>query len=374
MGAGAYAAACHSFAAAGTVSTIPGTPAVQSISTTEWNGQIVLVYRDANNVVWVTATGTVDPSGYLSAWTTPAPVLQSGTFAAANDVTVSPMFVLPTSGGGTYPSNRVLAVFVRIGTVLWWYWSTGPTGSWTPKQIAIGANPIATGTSVAVWPNRCAGPTCASTGWPADYADLGFACGLYVETISGANRLGFMCYNKASDSWNIWNGTFVGGRPVVDPITPRVAFHTLREGNNPQYINNVAPPLTSNNTWGQYYFEYSWGSSPRMAISSMVRQDTPPTNSLRITSADFFGYSGTPLAMVEDGDLSALKGAMVVPTGNPTQSLYFFSFIDGTWNTNMKDGDDFYVMERGICAALFGGGAAPNDVATRCGLVNPFGY
>lgn len=374
LGSGGFNTSCHSFASAGTVSVVPVSPGVQSISTTEWNDQIVLVYRDANGVVWATATGTVDPSGYLSSWLTPAPVLPSGTFAAADDVTVSPMFVLPTTSGGTYPSNRVLGVFVRIGTALRWYWSTAPTAAWTMKQIATGANPIVSSASVAVWPNRCAGPTCTSTGWPADYADVGFACGLYVETVSGTNRLGFMCYNKTSDSWNIWNGVFLGGRPPADAKTPRIAYHTLREGNNPQYINNVAPPLTSNNTWVQYYMAYAWAGHNRMATSSRIRQDIPPTSSLVVTSADF-ADDGTALTMVEDGDLSALKGAQVIPIGNPAQVLYFFSFIDGTWNTDMKDGNDFYVMERGICAALFANGAAPyNDLATRCGLSNPFGY
>jgi hypothetical protein len=64
---------------------------------------------------------------------------------------------------------------------------------------------------------------------------------------------------------------------------------------------------------------------------------------------------GTGVALYEDETLSALKALLAVGTDRPERSdIDFLPLADGAYDAEFGTGNDFQVMERGICARLRG--------------------
>ena len=81
---------------------------------------------------------------------------------------------------------------------------------------------------------------------------------------------------------------------------------------------------------------------------------------LRVTiDAMEYGVDGT-IALFEDLRTSAMKGGIA-----EARKVEFMPFADGTFAAQLKDGNDFSVMERGICRGL------KTDPETICGPAYP---
>jgi hypothetical protein len=68
----------------------------------------------------------------------------------------------------------------------------------------------------------------------------------------------------------------------------------------------------------------------------------------------------TSVAIYDERELGATKAAIAKPNGD----VHFFPFADGTVRVELRDGSDFKVMERGLCAGLR---VRYADVDTLCG-------
>jgi hypothetical protein len=60
---------------------------------------------------------------------------------------------------------------------------------------------------------------------------------------------------------------------------------------------------------------------------------------------------GTGVTLYEDETLSALKAALAVEVKD-TQRVDFLPFADGSFPAQLGSGNDFEVMERGICRGI----------------------
>jgi hypothetical protein len=64
---------------------------------------------------------------------------------------------------------------------------------------------------------------------------------------------------------------------------------------------------------------------------------------------------GTGVALYEDETLSALKALMAIRDGKTGATrIDFLPFADGAYDEDFGTGNDFEVMERGICVGLRG--------------------
>jgi hypothetical protein len=74
----------------------------------------------------------------------------------------------------------------------------------------------------------------------------------------------------------------------------------------------------------------------------------------------------TSPGLYEDESLSAMKGVFINQLDN---KMYFLPYADGSFPASLKDGNDFRVMERGICAQLH-----KSNGNAVCGASNKWGY
>jgi hypothetical protein len=63
---------------------------------------------------------------------------------------------------------------------------------------------------------------------------------------------------------------------------------------------------------------------------------------------------GSAIALYEDDQLSALKALLPMRDTNGGQHLELFPLADGVFTAKLSGGNDFEVMERGICSVLRG--------------------
>jgi hypothetical protein len=132
-----------------------------------------------------------------------------------------------------------------------------------------------------------------------------------------------------------------------------LAYHVNREANG--------TPLSNDPTRGQFWMTVipdsdSGFQPPSLYVTGGLSSTKPPGTTTTFKVSGLFWdewqrtVPGTIVGLYEDESVAALKGVMM----SSATSTYFFPFADGTVSEQLKDGNDFRVMERGICVKLRG--------------------
>ena len=393
--------ACNEWAptAAPRAVPLPISEGVRGIAAIEWSGHLVLAFTTATGRLFV-ARAPTNSGDLLNFATIPSTPVRTD-LRDDTELELSVMYVTPTLHPlAGYPSSTLLAMFVVERDPMGqdhfvWHW----TGSSTPESAVWTRRPLVDHEGTWRLARRAPGVTV----WPArggvlpDSSDFGFACGVFGLPLTGTgesrDRAEFACFDRTADVWRF--GSLGASGIKVATRKPSIAYHTLREA--PQTGN--APPLGPNPTRGQFWMVLGQAAKPdgndhlsRIYVSREITSDTAPQYvyavpnywDVNVALVDYFWsrftqtrvFTGVPLH--ESGALSALKGAFLFPNSREPgdqidfDRVYFLPFVDGTFHAQLRDVNDFRVMERGICLSLR---AQPGEFEGEpCGPKNASGF
>lgn len=200
-------------------------------------------------------------------------------------------------------------------------------------------------------------------------------CGLF-DLPTG--RLRYRCFDPASKRWADlsamtgdlgWN---VSGKPSV-------AFNFARDRDG-RFIGD-----DSRN--GTVYFSAAIGSDriPFFGRLPMVSAMLPPNRPSGFVDLGTL-YNiwthlepGASVAMFQDEATQSLMGAytytarLASDRGGNLRKLYFEPMLEGVFDAQLRDGNDFRVMERAVCVGLRYS-AGRDDAAVKCHVSNQWGY
>lgn len=274
-----------------------------------------------------------------------------------------------------YPAVENLAIFYTSGTgaaavhqYRFALAASAPVGSWS-NAVAV----LPVGSSVGLPGDVAPGLTV----WPApsasgsSYSSTGYACGVFPGILSaGPTRPADLnCYQKSTNRWQrlplFHIDTAMGGRPAL-------AFHTLRAASGAPlsdargqfWITTIGTLDTSKSPYVPYNY-------PRLFVSTEVSAANPPSASLVFyeMQSSWSNYQGKGIALYADRDVSAIKALSIQERGDPV-TLELEGIFDGAVHAELKGGDDFNLMEHGICRGV-------RDSPTGgswCGNPGYFGY
>ena len=306
-----------------------------------WNGELVVAYRTSVGSLRVMRSLSVTASGDLTGWSRDRPTGGLST----KEPELVPMYV---DGAHFDGQQTVLAMLYLDKLTGEYHWSTR-----SPEDTTFGAgSAMRDGNG-----DRFAGgqaPGAAS--WPPFTGRAnarGTTCGVLTDVTS---QVRFYCYDQASNQWIDQTDTAFSSTEPTAQAKVDVTFRPYR--------HYSGTPMDE--ARGQFWFT-SVGSQ-RVAwlwMSSTVDTDKPPTSGLSFpktqrgvmgsVSTDLIAGSGAIL--LDDPALGATKAVWITDDGK----VSFLPLADGTFTDGLSDGNDFQVMERGICLGLIkstGGAAA----------------
>lgn len=377
---------CHEFSATGPISGAFEVPyvsgVVTSVSVLEWKGKLVVAYRTNDGKIWVNvATGSSEPGGELTGWSNPPKEVTSSdplSLADSIEIELSPMYVSTAQG---YPASELLAIFYTSGTgsaavhrMHYTASSTAdPLGAWAREDVKHSdgtAVPGGVTAGVTVWPGRSASG--------ANYSAVGYACGVFPGVfVPGTTTppapprqpAKLLCFDKSTR--NRWTDLTASSMPGVEAFfrRPGIAFHSLRAaapaGSGPLDLVTALDP--SDPTKGQFFVvSQDSGWVPHVRVGTMVGQYTPPSSTMKLQGLQTSHlFQDNALALFADRDVSAIKavGVRTLEVGN---SFELAGIFDAAYHVNLKDQNDFRVMEHGTCVGLLG--------STACGTTSCFDY
>jgi len=258
------------------------------------------------------------------------------------------MRVSPALFGG---DNDVTAVFYR-GLDELYHWST-MTSPWAGFATDRGTVDDEQGAAIG---GREA-PSFSS--WPYDQHSTpdGTACGA-LTTDAGYVRV--FCYDRDTDRFEELDA-FAGPRPR-SAGKPGLAYHAYRSADGTPHhgdANRGSFWLTVTDEHVEYDRVRVWTSDP------ISEQGLESLSELHFPSGRGDGYwhnvwtnvaDGSGQALYDDATLGAMKGISirdnVGDTSAVTRHVRFAPFADGTFRTELRDGNDFRVMERGACRGI----------------------
>ena len=339
----------------------PPSGLITSISAFFWNDSVVVAFRTTERKVFVNRSIGGDAAGRMF-WASITPVqITSDTDFDSEDIELAPMYVRTDRGVPAYPASHasdvyseLLGVFYTsgIGSSAVHKWRNAAPGSpLLPWSIArdvikfgdVGALSGDVSPGVAVWPARSANP------FANNYRDLGQACGIFPRRLvtgpPATRDAQFYCYNKNADRWEqMASGT--NGFAVTAALgrKPGLAFHTFRD--------SAGSPIDERR--GQF-----WGGEVLdsgalvLSVSEAVGPATPPSSGLRFHRPE--GTNPTlqrmGISIYADRDLSAVK-ALGLYAIDGVNYFQLHGMWDGSVHAELRDGNDFNVMELGICRGL----------------------
>ncbi|MCP3136152.1 hypothetical protein [Pyxidicoccus xibeiensis] len=312
--------------------TVPTAANARGVSALQFGSGVMLSFRTAINSIRVLHSTTVDASGNLTGWS-PDTWMGSNT---TQEPELSLMYVDPARFG----VSQVAALFASEAGQHRWYTATALGGAWTAQGQVLRTDGTAVSGNIAPgvvhWPNRGAG---------VSHASIGTACGAFPEGVN--NDIGFYCYDKPSHRFTRVNalraGTQVNRKPTL-------AYHTFR--------NDSGLPLNGDTVRGQFWMVTVGGNAPTVWISDPLDASRPPATSTDFRSWGAVGNAwtnlmpGAGMSIYEDLDLAAMKGLWAFDKGGGQAYFQFFPLFDGTPWATLRDGNDFRVMERGICRGI----------------------
>ncbi len=197
------------------------------------------------------------------------------------------------------------------------------------------------------------------SGWPYDQHSTpdGTACGALTDD---DGRLRMFCYDRDANRFERMYA-FPSNSPRTDG-KPGIAYHAYRgAGGAPHHGDATRGSfwVTVTDDDDVYDRVRVWTSEP---ISEAVGETL---TDLYFPPGRGHGYwhnvwtnvaDGSGQALYDDPSLGAMKGISVRDNkGDPdavTRHVRFAPFADGTFRTELRDGNDFHVMERGACRGI----------------------
>lgn len=329
---------CMSF---GGEMVVPTAEKVTGFSAAEWKGGVMFAYTTPTGGLRTLRATGVTSNGQLTGFT-----VETAEAANASEPELGVMYVRKDA----YAGDEQLGLFWVQGGVYRWAVSRPDLTFWQRGEVRRTDGTTITGlygASVVTWPSR---------ELSINFAVSGRSCGAFVKA---DKALVFACYDKDLDAWQDLTST-MGPGVIQAGARPSLAYHVFRDAQGVPLLDQ---------TRGQFWMAIP-ATGGRLALwrSSTLKWPTPPSTAMTFRWAGnmgnqwAFSAAGAGVHLFEDGETSALKALWVWPTFG----VWFYPFVDGTVRAQLKDGNDFQVMEHGICNGLRGGAA--------CGPVNAFGY
>jgi hypothetical protein len=198
--------------------------------------------------------------------------------------------------------------------------------------------------------------------------DTGESCAALVDHES---LIHLHCYEPARDLW-----PDLSARAFYAGLGPRtggpvgLAYHCHRTAHG--------TAIDGDETRGALYLSFTERApvrdrtpdNPQLLVSEWLNAGNPAASALH------FRWRGavinqwthlapdTALVLYEDRSLAGLAGAMVRRIGQRLQ-LELLPLVDGAFEAELRGGDDFEVMERGICTELRGAAACADGASAR---------
>lgn len=328
-GGGALGNACTSWAFAGAV---PGIADARAVAAIEWNNSILLVYRNATGNLRSLHADWVYLGGALGGWSSVATIA-----AATTEPELSTVYV---------GSDEMVGVFYSDGVSYRWN-TTVDRDTWTSRGVVVSDGVSLSGSvtpAVTPFPQRGTGSAAERT-----------ACGVFVDT---ADHPGFYCYSRADASWVKHPAFFDAdgyGPPTVQG-RPTLVFHVTRDDGGTPYVADAM--------YGQFYVYLPVGGvvgtdrNPQIFMTQRVSSVAPGRGAPQVTVSGEVSTQwdtlrpGTGLRVVEYPPLAAPKGVWLNGADGADTRMDFLPFLDGSVRATLKDGNDFRVMERGICLGV----------------------
>ncbi len=317
-----------------------GTPQKLSLAVAPIDSSgVAVAWRDSGGRLW-SRDGNVDGVGYISEVGVPADLGLAG----------APEMAVVFDDGP--PATRSIGIFYARGGVWWTRTRTVAVSStWTLDSMVFGPSATVPANdtvraSVIAWPG-------SDSTWTA----LGQTCAVIPSVTSSV--LGFWCRNRATGEWIKHNNAF-GAAALSAPSlmfhTPRLADGSPIAGGEGQFwVANADAASASDYCKGG-----PAGCSSRLYRSETVSLALPSLPST--VGVVFYGmdrFPGYRVSLYEDSFLGSAK-ALSEEAG---YTLKHSPFFDGTFNATLKDGNDFAVIETGICHGLNRYYASPGSAA-----------
>jgi hypothetical protein len=317
--------------------TVPGPSGLRHVAAVAIDAErVALAYVTADGRLWsrVLAGALTTPS------LTPAVEISGGRTDHA------PSIVWVDVDESFYGVSRVLAIFFRASATgsLMQASARDATGPFrTQAVLDARQRPITTGLS----------PTVAALG-------TGELCGVFAND---EQNIRFHCYDRGRDLWvDLSQQAFDVGLGPRTEGKVGVAYHRYRAADG--------APVDGDSSRGAVYLSFSQPESeaqagskpdnPHLLISQWLneRHGALERIDFRWRGSVLDQWTnlapGTGVALYEDETLSALKALFTTRAAKGATAVDFLPFADGAYDESFGSGNDFQVMERGICAGLRG--------------------
>jgi hypothetical protein len=248
-----------------------------------------------------------------------------------------------------YGASRVLGVFWRAdgdrepAAALMQASALAPAGPFHTQRVRDQhAQPI----------TSAFGPTLAKLG-------TGELCGVFTDQDA---FIRFYCYDAARDLWvDLSTHAFYAGLGPQTQGQVGLAYHRYRAADG--------TPANGDASRGALYLSFTepdvdserFSHNPHFYVSEWLDAEHPAMTEIdfrwrgRVINQWTHLEPGTGVALYEDETLSALKGLMASGTDRPgVTRIEFLPLADGAYDEDFGTGNDFQVMERGICTRLRG--------------------
>jgi hypothetical protein len=184
----------------------------------------------------------------------------------------------------------------------------------------------------------------------------GELCGVFPDAQS---QIRFYCYEVGQDRW-----IDLSARAFDVELGPRtgsnvgIAYHRYRDASG--------GPISGDSTAGALYLSFSepessaalFPDNPHFYVSQWLsaRHGAFEQISFRWRGRIITEWTnlapGSGVALLEDDQSPNLQALMVLRTGSGALRLDYLPYADGEFDEPLQSGNDFQVMERGICLGL----------------------
>ncbi|MCA9706577.1 MAG: hypothetical protein KDK70_12060 [Myxococcales bacterium] len=328
---------------------VPTSANARGLTAVYSEGQVLLAFRTQwDSLRTIRATGA-NATGTLTGWT--SEIFHS--VWTDKEPEAEFMRVDPAQFGG---ENLVVALFYRNQADGQYRWRTMANVS-SASSTDRGALQTETGATLT----GVESPT--FTNWPYDpmTSTQGTTCGAITNN---GGQVGLYCYDRASNRFeNVSSSAFTSGTKPTTVGKPGLAFHAYRSwaglprDNDPSRGAFWLTVVVPDPNWD---FVDVWISDPVSEAAGEDLQDVyfPVSRRGKVGNVWSNMVDGAGLALYDDPELGAMKGLWLRQDGGDADTplgavkLRFLPFADGTFRANLTDGNDFQVMERGICRGL----------------------
>lgn len=354
---------------------------VNSIDAIEYNGKILITYtktESGNRKLYsrilsggIQSDGVIPVTSWSQAITRSlGPYLFQGTggMTTPPSIETTPKLVKMSVNPNNFSGENVVIGLFYIDRATdpgenKWYWFNQTNETWSSSPINLqnvsGSNIVGyIPPAFVMWPG-------------ANSLSESRTCGLISDA---DNRGDFYCFIYATEKWEKMTDIVFdvpnGGRPYL-LSQAEIVFHRQRKTNG--------SPVSNDDTKGQFWLSYQSNGPSRYVLyrSKTISGSNWPFTSHFSSSNTMFDRSswshtmnasdGKKLSLYEDSLISGVKAVLIQRKSSNEDTLTFLPFFDNTYrtlDTHLATGNDFRVMERGICWGL--------HVRTFTGLNGPY--